>query len=138
MLKKDCLSIYQQNFASSIRKKLKFNGDLTDIEIEKGANIITILEEQGIDLIEIKSLSKLENDNTVDANIIYNRISAIDNENWKRIIAIGEQTNKFNENEISAIKTVIQKLKSKNTIDLHRLIIVNEALNKIKKFGLKV
>lgn len=138
MLKKDCLSIYQQNFASSIRKKLKFNGDLTDIEIEKGANIITILEEQGIDLIEIKSLSKLENDNTVDASIIYNRISAIDNENWKRIIAIGEQTNKFNENEISAIKTVIQKLKSKNTIDLQRLIIVNEALNKIKKFGLKV
>ena len=50
----------------------------------------------------------------------------------------GEQTGKLNENEISAIKTVIQKLKTKSNIDIQRLNIVNEALDKVKKFGLKV
>lgn len=138
MLKKDCLSVYQQNFASSIRKKLKLNGELTDSEIEKGAKIIFILEEQGFDLMEIKSLSKLHEDKTSDAGVIFNRISNVDQETWKKLIAVGEQTGKLNESEISAVKTVIQKLKSKTTIDLHRLVIVNDALDKVKKYGLKV
>lgn len=138
MLKKDCLSVYQQTYVSSIRKKMKLNGELTDIEIEKGAKIIDILEEQGFDLMEIKSLSKLTEDKISDAGTIYHRISAIDNDTWKQVIAIGEQTGKLNENEVSAIKTVIQKLKSKTTIDLHRLTSVNDALDKVKKYGLKI
>lgn len=138
MLKKDCLSVYQQTYVSSIRKKMKLNGELTDTEIEKGAKIIDILEEQGFDLMEIKSLSKLTEDKISDAGTIYHRISAIDNDTWKQVIAIGEQTGKLNENEVSAIKTVIQKLKSKTTIDLHRLTSVNDALDKVKKYGLKI
>lgn len=138
MLKKDCLSVYQQNFVSTIRKKLKLNTELTDVEIEKGAKIIDALEEQGFDLLEIKSLSKLTEDKVSDAGTIFHRISAIDNDTWKKVTAIGEQTGKLNENEISAVKAVIQKLKAKSNIDIHRLNIVNEALDKIKKYGLKV
>lgn len=138
MLKKDCLSVYQQNFASSIRKKLRLNGELTDAEIDRGAKIINVLEEQGINLMEIKSLSKLEEDKISDAGVIYNRISAIDNETWKKVTAIGEQTGKLSENEISAVRSVIQKLKSKSNIDIHRLNIVNDVLDKMKKFGIKV
>lgn len=138
MLKKDCLSVYQQTYVTSIRKKMKLNGELTDTEIEKGAKIIDILEEQGFDLMEIKSLSKLTEDKISDAGTIYHRISSIDNDTWKQVIAIGEQTGKLNENEISAIKTVLQKLKSKTTIDLHRLTSVNDALDKVKKYGLKI
>ena len=138
MLKKDCLSVYQQNFASSIRKKLRLNGELTDAEIDRGAKIINVLEEQGIDLMEIKSLSKLEEDKISDAGVIYNRILVIDNDTWKKVTAIGEQTGKLSENEISAVRAVIQKLKSKSNIDIHRLNIVNDVLDKMKKFGLKV
>lgn len=138
MLKKDCLSVYQQNFVSSIRKKLRLNTELTDAEIEKGAKIIDSLEEQGFDLLEIKSLSKLTEDKVSDAGVIYHRISSIDNDTWKKVIAIGEQTGKLNENEISAVKTVIQRLKTKANIDIMRLNIVNDALDKVKKFGLKV
>ena len=97
-----------------------------------------VLEEQGFDLIEIKSLSKLSDDIVSDAGTIYHRLSSIDNDTWKKVTAIGEQTGKLNENEISAIKTVIQKLKTKSNIDIQRLNIVNEALDKIKKYGLKV
>lgn len=138
MLKKDCLSVYQQTYVTSIRKKMKLNGELTDTEIEKGAKIIDVLEKQGFDLMEIKSLSKLTEDKISDAGTIYHRISSIDNDTWKQVIAIGEQTGKLNENEVSAIKTVIQKLKSKTTIDLHRLTSVNDALDKVKKYGLKI
>ena len=138
MLKRECLSVYQQNFVTSIRKKLRLNSELTDAEIEKGAKILDVLEEQGFDLIEIKSLSKLSDDIVSDAGTIYHRLSSIDNDTWKKVTAIGEQTGKLNENEISAIKTVIQKLKTKSNIDIQRLNIVNEALDKIKKYGLKV
>lgn len=138
MLKKECLSIYHQNFVTSIRKKIKLNQGLTDIEIEKGNIIIDSLIEQGIDLDEIKKLSKIENDKIVDAGIIYNRINLIDADTWKKIIALGEQAGKLNSNEISTIKSVIQKLKNKSNIDLQRMVIVNEALDKVKRFGLKV
>lgn len=137
MLKNEYLTLYQQNYVSSIRKKLKTNGELTEIEIVKGAKVISILEEKGVDLDEVKSLSKLKDDSTLDAGIIYNRISIIDSDTWKRIIGIGEK-GKLNEIEISAIKTVIQKLKSKNTIDIQRLSIVNDSLDKIRKYGLNV
>lgn len=138
MLKKDCLSIFQQNIVTSIRGKLKFNGILTDSEIEKGSKIISLLVEQNIDLEEIKSLSKLEIDKTTNSSLIFNRISIINNETWKRIIAIGEQTGRLNPSEVSAIKITLQKLKTKSTIDNHRLNIVNEALDKVKKIGLNV
>ena len=111
---------------------------LTDLEIEKGNVIIESLLEQGIDLVEIKQLSKIENDKIADTSIIYNRINIIDADTWKKIIALGEQAGKLNSNEISTIKSVIQKLKSKSNIDLQRLVIVNEALDKVKRFGLKV
>lgn len=138
MLKKDCLSVYLQSFVTSIRKKLRLNTELSDAEIEKGAKIIDLLEEQGLDLFEIKTLSKLTEDIVSDAGVIFHRISSIDNETWKKVIAIGEQTGKLTENEISAVKTVILKLKSKSNIDIHRLTLVNEVLNKIMKFGINV
>lgn len=138
MLKSDCLSTYQQNFVSAIRKKFKLNGEFSDAEIEKGSRIIKLLKEKNIDFDEIKHLSKLKDDKVADAGIIFNRLNSIDNDTWKKVIALGEQTNKLNESEISAIKTVIHKLKSKSTIDIQRLIVVNEALDKVKKYGLKV
>ena len=45
MLKQDCLSVYQQTYVSIIRKKLRVNGDLTDIEIENGIKILIHIKE---------------------------------------------------------------------------------------------
>ena len=138
MLKKDCLTAVQQNYASSIRKKLKWNGDLTDNEITKGCFVLDILSDQGIDFSEIESISKIAEKDFSDPSIIFNRLKVIDNDNWKRVIALGEQSGKLNYNEISTIQTVILKLKKQENIDIKRLEIVNEALDKMKKFGLKV
>lgn len=138
MLKQDCLSTYQQNYVSAIRKKLRVNEDLTDTDIEKGIKILDSLTKQDIDFEDIKLLSKLEDDSIENAEMIFHRISAIDSDTWKKILAIGEKTGKLSENEISVIKVIVQKLKLKANIDTKRLRLANDALDKVKKYGLNV
>ncbi|SHE98893.1 AIPR protein [Bacteroides luti] len=137
MLKQECLSSVQQNYVYTIRKKLKWDGELTPNEIEKGKQIVELLSSKGVDFDDIRKLSKL-NDELSDPSIIYNRIKLIDNDTWKRVIAIGEQTGKLNDNEISVIKVAVERLKKQETIDLSRLTIVNAALDKVRKYGLSV
>jgi|SRR5665647_1205063 len=138
MLKSNCLTSVQQNYVLSIRKKMKWNGNFTDQEIEKGGSIIDSLQEQDIDFNNINLLSKIPNKETVDPSIIFNRLRLIDSDTWKKITAIGEKTGKLSFNEISTIQSVIQKIKKQENIDLKRLQIVNTALEKIKKFGINV
>lgn len=138
MLKTDCLSQVQQNYALSIRKKLKWNGDLTEQEIEKGGIVIDTLIEQNINFEDIELLSKIIPKETIDPSIIFNRLRLINVDTWKKVIALGEQTGKLNYNEISTIQSVIQKIKKQENIDLKRLQIVNDALDKVKKFGIDV
>ncbi|MEI6680087.1 MAG: AIPR family protein [Mariniphaga sp.] len=138
MLKKECLTTVQQNYVYSIRKKLKWNGNFTDQEIEKGVVIIDRLYKEEIDFEDVKKLSKISEIESSDPSIVFNRLKLIDNETWKKIIAVGEQTGKLSFNEISVIRTLIQKIKGNENIDLKRLQIIDAALNKIKKYGIKV
>ncbi|MHB1106549.1 MAG: hypothetical protein ACYCZ2_09315, partial [Lutibacter sp.] len=118
--------------------KLMRNGNLTNLEIERGGKIIEILSEQNVDFENIKKLSKIEVTALIDPNVIYNRLKIIENDTWKKIIALGEQTGKLSFKEISIIRTVILRIKKQENIDLRRLQIVNDALDKVKKFGLKI
>ena len=83
-------------------------------------------------------MSKLEDKDIVDPAILYNRFAKLEASDWNKIIALGDQTGTLNFNDISVIKTVIQKLKHKENLDLKRLQIVEKAINKLKKFGLKI
>lgn len=132
------LCIVQQNYVSNIRGKLKRNGNLTEFEITKSSQIIDILKTENIDFDSIVKLSKLEEKDLIEAIVIYNRLKLIEEETWKKIIALGEQTGKLSFKEISIIKTVIIRIKKQESIDLRRLQIVNDALNKVTKFGIKV
>ncbi len=62
----------------------------------------------------------------------------IDSDTWKKVIALGEKTGKLSLNEVSVIKTVISRIEKQENVDLRRLQIVNESLNKIKIFGVNV
>jgi hypothetical protein len=138
MTRQDCLTAVQQNFAQNIKGKLSKNGNLTDIEIDKGGKIIEILINKDIDFENIRKLSKVEDKELINPIIIYNRLKLIDNDTWKNVIALGEKTGKLSFKEISVIKTVLLKMKKQESIDLKRLQIVNDALEKIKKFNLKI
>lgn len=132
------LNEIQSNFANTIRKKLLKSGQLTDIEIKKGVKIIDHLQNEGIDFKKISDLSKVKAKELIDPSNIYNRLSKLDENQWKRIIALGEQTKTLSFNELSVIKTVQQKIKRKESIDLKRLQIVHEAVLKLKKFKISI
>jgi hypothetical protein len=132
------ISIVQQNYVSNIRGKLKRNGGLTELEISKGIEIIDLLKNKNIEFDSIIKLSKLEERDLIDPIVIYNRLKLVENDTWKKVIALGEQTGKLSFKEISIIKTVMTRLKKQENIDLRRLQIVNDALDKVKKFGIKV
>ena len=135
--KTNILSTTQQNAASSIRGKLKRNGNFTDHEISKGVELLDVLIENKSNFDEIAKLSKLEEKDIVDPVTLYNRFSKLNKSDWEQILQLGEQTGTLTFNDTSVIKTVMQKLKRKENIDLKRLQIVETSLKKLKKFGIK-
>ena len=137
MLKTNVLSRTQQNTASSIRGKLKRNGNFTDRDISKGVEIIEVLTNNKCDFEDIAKLSKIDEKNIIDPSLIYNRLARLNKSDWDRVLQLGEQTSILSFNDISVVKTVIQKIKRKESIDLKRLQIAVKALDNLKKFGIK-
>lgn len=137
MLKTDVLSRIQQNAASTIRGKLKRNGNFSDRDISKGVEIIEVLTKNKCDFEDIAKLSKIDEKNIIDPSLIYNRLARLNKSDWDRVLQLGEQTGILSFNDISVLKTVIQKIKRKESIDLKRLQIAVKAIDKLKKFGIK-
>ncbi len=133
----DILSKYQNVNVSAIRKTLKESGTMTDRLVQRGAEIIDLVREKGVDFEKVTSLSKLNEKALVDPSVLYNRLSRLSDGDWKRIIDLGEQTHTLSYNETSVLKTVIQRLKRKESIDLKRLEVTQTAIDKLKKFGIK-
>lgn len=137
MLRTDCLTVVDQNYVTGFRNKLKRNGDFTDKEIKRGGKIIEKLHEIDVNFDSILQLSKLKDKPSIDPSIIHNRLKIIDSDTWKRVLAIGEQTGKLDFKETNIILTVMTKLKKQENIDLRMLEVVDKALDKVKKFGIK-
>jgi hypothetical protein len=137
ILKTDFLTVTQQNAANSIRGKIKRSGEFTDHEILKGIDILDALLNNGADLEAIANLSKLSEAETIDPSVLYDRFAKMDKSDWDKVIQLGDRTGTLSFNEISVIRTVIQKIRKKETIDLKRLQITEVALKKLKRFGLK-
>jgi hypothetical protein len=134
----DLLSKNQENHVARIRQKLKSNGEFTIPEITKGLEVLEILKNAEIDFEKIVVLSKAEEVELADPAFIYNKLKLLDTETWSKILDLGEQTETLNFSEISAIKTVIQKLKRHETIDLKRMQLVEQSILKLKKYGIKI
>jgi hypothetical protein len=137
MLRTNILSQTQQNAASSIRGKLLRSGEFTDHEINKGIELLDVLHANNVKFEEVSKLSRLQDQEIIDPSILYDRFVKLEKSDWDKIIQLGDQTGTLSFNEVSVIKTVIQKLKRKETIDLKRLQITEEGIKKLKKFGLK-
>lgn len=137
IIKTDTLSTTQQNAAASIRTKLRRNGNFTKHDISKGLELLDVLIENKANFEEIAKLSKLTDKDTVDPAALYNRFMKLDKSDWDQILQFGEQTGTLSFNDTSVIKTVMQKLKRKENIDLKRLQIVETALKRMKRFGVK-
>ena len=135
--KEKLLTQYQETSAGMIRKALKSASFMSDKLLEKGLIIINLVTEKGISIKQITDLSKLEDKELIDPSELYNRLKRLSDDDWERILDLGEQTKKLSFYEISVLKTVIQKLKRKENIDLKRLQVTQTAINKLKRFGIK-
>lgn len=130
------LTLPQENNVSLIRKALRDSGAISDRLLERGREIIDLIQEKGISISSLTSLSKIE-EQAIDPVKIHNRIKKLEKKDWDRILALGEQTGLLTFNEISVLRTIMQRLKRKETIELKRLQIANDALEKLnKKFSL--
>lgn len=131
------LSEYQGTFAGRIRKKLLAGHSLTDIEIRNGATIVRSIK-VNVDFDRISALSKISDDKLINPSELYNKLSRLEDNTWSRIFDLGDQTGTLSFNEVSVLKTVRQKLKRKETIDVKRMAKAEESLHKMRKFGIKI
>jgi hypothetical protein len=138
LLARDDFSPAKKSFADSIRKKIKSTGQLSEMEVRHGIEVLDKIEELGISIEKIKSASKLSEDSLIDTSSVYARISKVSDDNWKRIIALGEQKKVLEFREISVVKSVSRKIKTKEMIDIRTLAIIKDVFEKVKKFGIKV
>jgi hypothetical protein len=132
------LSKIQDNNVFNIRKALKDNLSISDLLIQKGAEIVDFLIASEIDFEKVTALSKLDEKTLIDPSVIYNRLKRISASDWSRILSIGEQKNTLSFNEISVLKSVMQKLKRNENIELNRLQTAQTAIDKMKRFGINV
>lgn len=131
------LSDYQNIMVDSIRKKIKMAATLTDIEAKRGVEIIDLLTSKNINFKDVQSLSRIRNEDIIDPGAIYNRLKKLNKDDWHRILDLGEQTQVFSMNDSSVLKTVMNRLRKKEEIDLKRLQIAEKAIIKLKRFGIK-
>jgi len=137
MISRDDFTTIQKNFTSNIKSKIFRMGVLSEVEIKQGLQILQQFDSFDIEYEKIAAISGYKDIKTADVAGIYNRLIKLNPDDWARIIDIGEQTQVLSFNEISVVRSVIQKLKQKEQIDIKRLTVVNECLDKVKKYGLK-
>ena len=133
-LNEELFSKNQENYIARIRQKMLQQGEFSEGEINKGIEILNLLQEHGADFESIAGLSKRDDSEMIDPSIIYNKLKEVTPDTWNRILALGEQTGTLNYQELSAVKMVQQKLKRHETVDLKRLQLVDEAILKLNKW----
>jgi hypothetical protein len=120
-----------------LNKKLKDGKNLGFKEIRTGKKGIEFIKKNRDLVSKIKNLSSQSDEEIVEIKALYDRVKLIDAENWKRIIAIGEQTKCLDYQEISNIKYVSKKIQGKELVKENSLIKCYESLKRMKKFNIK-
>lgn len=118
-------------------KKLKENKNLSSKDCHVGKKGLEFIVNNPDKVDEIKKLSELKEKEVVEIKPIYDRLKLLSSEEWKKIIALGEQTKVFEYKELSNIKYTSSKLLKKESVKEKALLKCFESLNKVKKFGIK-
>lgn len=92
--------------AFDLLKKLKENKNLTTREIFFGKKVSYFVHLNSAIVEEIKSLSKLEERDTIEIKFIYDKLLLITKEDWNRYIDLASQRKIFDNLEISNLKAV--------------------------------
>lgn len=143
----DGLKIYlnrnpQENFNEMLLfdlfKKLKERKNLVQREISFGKKVLDFIGQKPELTDEIKSLSKLEDTESVEIKVIYDRLLLISKEEWKRMIDVATQTKIFTLLELANVKSVQTSLAKREIVKEQSLLSVYESMKKLKRFGIKI
>jgi hypothetical protein len=107
-------------------------------EISFGKRVLDFIQKNPSIIEEIKSLSKLEETETIEIKTIYDKLLFLKKEDWDKWIAVAEQTKVFNNHELANIKSVRISLTKKELIKERALLKAYESLKKLRKFGIKI
>jgi hypothetical protein len=133
------LTVYQCDMADNIFKAIRNKRILRDHEIEYGFKILEKVEQTELEISFFKEIGGFKGEESeVDNFEIFQRIKSINDQDWERIILLGSQTKKLDDKEIGVIRTTKDYLKHGKSLTPKMLQIVHDALNKMRKFGLKV
>jgi hypothetical protein len=124
--------------AFDLLKKLKENKNLTTREIFFGKKVLDFVHLNSAIVEEIKSLSKLEERDTIEIKFIYDKLLLITKEDWNRYIDLASQRKIFDNLEISNLKAVQLSLSKREKVKEQALIKGYESLKKLKKFGINI
>lgn len=140
-IRNDLFTVHQRGYIMNIANKLLRNGtDLTARDVEKGNAILDEFETMGLNVEDIRALSTHEEKRLIDPEQIMQRFIAVPDNEWQRILDLGEQTKRLTYRETQAIKEVrlYLKSKSKEIFPVNKLMVVEGAVNKLKSFGVKI
>lgn len=118
--------------------RLTKNKNLTSREITFGKKVLDYIQTSPQLIDEVKSLSKLEENEIVEVKFTYDKLLLISKDDWKRIIDIAYQTKIFNNLELANVKSVQTSLAKKEKIKEQALIRAYESIKKLKKFGIRL
>ncbi|WP_336126836.1 AIPR family protein [Mesoflavibacter sp. CH_XMU1422-2] len=122
---------------SDLVKNIKNGKNLNSRNKYHGGKVLKLLEFNPEIIENSKKLSSLKDEETIEVKFIYDRLKLIKAADWKRIIALGEQTKVFEYKELSNIKYTSTKLLKNDSVKEIAIVKCFESLKKIKKFGIK-
>jgi hypothetical protein len=129
---------FDWSIAFDLVGRLGKNKNLSSREITFGKKVLDYIQTSPQLIDEVKALSKLEQSEIVEVKFIYDKLLLVSKDDWKRIIDVANQTNIFNNLELSNVKSVQTSLAKKEKVKEQALIRAHESIKKLKKFGIKV
>jgi hypothetical protein len=131
-------SDFSWDVAFDLVNKLRKSKNLTPREITFGKKVLDFVQLNPALVDEVKTLSKLEDKEIIEVKFIYDKLSLLQKDEWKRIIDFASQTKIFSSLELANVKLVQSSLAKKEKLKEQALIKAYESLKKLNKFGIKV
>lgn len=123
--------------AFDLVKKLKNQKNLSSREIQFGKKVIDFIEKNPSIVEEVKKLSKeVEDSIIVELKFIYDKLSQISKDEWKRIIDLSSQVNIFSYDELANIKSVQTLINKKEKVKEQAVLKAYESIKKLERFGI--
>jgi hypothetical protein len=135
---KNNLTEFDWSLCLDLINRIRNKKNLTNRDLTFGKRVLDLIRENPSIIVEIKSLSKLEDTNDIEVKFIYDRLQLLTKEEWKKIIDLATQTNIFSYLELSNVKQVNTAILRKEIVKEQALIKCYESIQKLKKFGIKV